>query len=54
MPLDTTALWGSLGLDDAQTVLSTLQVLSFFRTSEMEPFEVEALLLGTLLSLSYS
>lgn len=52
MPLGTTVLWESLGLDDAQTVLSTLQILSFFRTSDMEPFEMETLLLGTLQSFS--
>lgn len=52
MPLGTTLLWESLGLDDAKTVLSTLQILSFFRTSEMELFEMETLLLGALQSLS--
>lgn len=45
-------LWKSLGLDGAQSVLSTLGILPFFRTSEMELFEMETLLLGMLQSLS--
>lgn len=54
MPLGTAAVRQRLGLTEAKTVLSSFQIWAFFKTLWIDPFEMEALIFGSLQSLGQS